>query len=82
MTGSIKSFLNIRHRFTSLELSLSVNLAHDILQDLLNVTDGGAQDSALADGVFASRGAVTTFRGTQPAVDLFFLASSNMIPDT
>ena len=30
---------------------LSVNLARDNLQDLLNVTDGGAQDRALADGV-------------------------------
>ena len=42
------------NRFSSLELSLLVDLAHDILQDLLNVSDSGAQDCALADAPTSS----------------------------
>ena len=40
-----------QNRFASLELSLSDNLAFESLQDLLDVTDGGAQGRALGDGV-------------------------------
>ena len=59
-TCSVQVFLRISHRFTGLQAPLLVNLAHNSLGYLLDVTDSGAQDNVLRDGLFGDQDAVTT----------------------